>query len=69
MARNEALINYLWNGLRYSDAVSGWAGGALAHPEFGSSITLFQPRGGADYTHHITDCPPGFENLTALLVV
>ena len=29
-------------------------------------LTLFQPSG-ADYAHHITDCPPGFENLTASL--
>ena len=44
-----------------SDAVSGWAGWAL-----GVQLTLFQPRG-ADYAHHITDYPPGFENLTASL--
>ena len=32
----------------------------------GVHLTLFQPRG-ADYAHHITDYPPGFENLTASL--
>ena len=41
-----------------SDAVSGWAGRALAHLEahleFGS--------------HQITACPPGFENLRASLL-
>ena len=37
-----------------SDAVSGWV---LAHPEIESS----------DYAHHITACPPVFENLTASL--
>ena len=34
----------------------------------GVQVTLFQP-GGADYAHHITACPPGFENLTASLRV
>ena len=28
-----------------SDAASGWAGWALAQPEFGSSVTLLQPGG------------------------
>jgi hypothetical protein len=32
----------------------------------GAQLTLFQPWG-ADYAHHITDCPPGFENLAASL--
>jgi hypothetical protein len=48
---------YKCNEIKASDAASGWAGWALAHPEFGSS----------DYAHHITACPPGFENLTASL--
>ena len=52
--------------LRSSDAVSGWAGCALAHPEFGSSVNLI-PTKGADYAHHITACQPGFENLTTSL--
>ena len=30
----------------------------------GVQLTLFQP-GGADYAHHITACPPGFEILAA----
>ena len=37
---------------------------AKAHPEF--QLTLLQP-GGPDYAHHITACPPGFENLVASL--
>ena len=51
---------------QYSDAASGWAGWALAHPEFGSSVNPITTRG-ADYAHHITACPPGFENLTVSL--
>ena len=53
--------------LLYSDAASWWAGWALAHPEFGSSVNLIPPRG-ADYAQHSTACPPGFENLTASLL-
>ena len=52
--------------LIFSDAASGWARWALAHPEFGSSVNPIATRG-ADYAHHITACPPGFENLTASL--
>jgi hypothetical protein len=33
---------------------------------FGSSVNPITARG-ADYNHHITACPPGFENLTASL--
>ena len=29
----------------YSDAASGWAGWALAHPEFGSSVNPITTRG------------------------
>jgi hypothetical protein len=50
----------------YSDAASGWAGWALAHPEFGSSINPIKTRG-ADYAHHITASPSGFENPAASL--
>ena len=32
----------------------------------GGQLTLFQ-QGGQIYAHHITACPPGFENLTASL--
>ena len=49
-----------------SDAVSGWAGWALAHLEFGSSVNPF-PTMGTDFSHRITACPPGFENLVASL--
>ena len=45
---------------------SGWAGWALAHPEFGSSVNPITTRG-ADYAHHITASPPGFENPAASL--
>ena len=47
-----------------SFAASGWAGWALAHPEFGSSVNPITTRG-ADYAHHITASPPGFENPAA----
>ena len=50
-----------------SAAASGWAEWALAHPEFGSSVNLITTRG-ADYAHHITASPPGFENLAASLI-
>ena len=49
-----------------SAAASGWAGWALAHPEFGSSVNPITTRGG-DYAHHITASPPGFENPAASL--
>ena len=49
-----------------SDAASGWAGWALAHSEFGSSVNPITTRG-ADYAHHITASPPGFENPAASL--
>ena len=49
-----------------SDAAIGWAGWALAHPEFGSSVNPITTRG-ADYAHHITASPPGFENPAAAL--
>ena len=49
-----------------SDAASRWAGWALAHSEFGSSVNPITTRG-TDYAHHITVCPPRFENLAASL--
>ena len=49
-----------------SDAASGWAGWALAHLEFGSSVNPITTRG-ADYAHRITASPPGFEYLPASL--
>ena len=49
-----------------SAAASGWAGWALAHPEFGISVNPITTRG-ADYAHHITASPPGFENPAAAL--
>ena len=47
--------------------VRGGAGSASASPEFGSSVTLFQPDG-ADYAHHITGSNPEFGNLTTALL-
>ena len=52
--------------VQISNAASGWAGWALAHPEFGSSVNPITTRG-ADYAHHITASPPGFENPAASL--
>ena len=49
-----------------SDVASWWAGWALAHPEFGISVNPITTRG-ADYAHHITASPPGFENPAAAL--
>ena len=40
--------------------------GGLAHPDFGSSVNPITTRG-ADYAHHITASPPGFENPAAAL--
>ena len=40
----------------HSDAVSRWAGWALAHPEFGVSVNPIPTGGGGDYAHHITAC-------------
>ena len=45
-------------------AVMPLVGGALAHPEFGTSVNPITTRG-ADYAHHITASPPGFENPAA----
>ena len=44
------------------DVFSGGCWGALALPELGVLLTLFQPEG-ADYAHHISASTPGFENL------
>ena len=55
------------NSSQGSAAASGWAGWALAHPEFGSSVNPITTRG-ADYAHHITASPPKFENLAASLI-
>ena len=45
---------------------SRWAGWALAHLEFGSSVNPITTRG-VDYAHPITASPPGFEKLAASL--
>ena len=46
-----------------SDAISGWAGWALAYPKFGVLVNPIPTRG-ADYAHHIAACPPGFDLWT-----
>ena len=51
-----------------SAAAGGWAGWALAHPEFGSSVNPITTRG-TDYDLHITASPPGFENPVASLIL
>ena len=51
---------------KYSAAAIGWAGWALAHPEFESSVNPITTRG-ADYANHITASPTGFENPAASL--
>ena len=38
----------------------------MAHLEFGGTVNPYPARG-ADYAHHSTDCPPGFEKLMASL--
>ena len=54
-------------GGNYSDAARWWAGWALAHSEFGSSVNPITTRG-AVYAHHITASPPGFEIPAASLL-
>ena len=61
LADKEVKIYYI------NDAASGWAGWALAHLEFGSSVNPIATRA-ADYAHHITASPPGFENQGASLI-
>ena len=58
------MVFFSW--ISSSDTASGWAGWALAHPEFGSSVNPITT-GGADYTHHSTASPPRFENPVASL--
>ena len=41
---------------------------AKAHPEFGSLVNPITTRR-ADYAHHITTSPPGFENPAASLLL
>ena len=49
-----------------SDAAREWAGWALSHPEFGSSVNPITTR--ADYAHHITASSPGFEKPSYISV-
>ena len=46
--------------------LAGGQGGSLVHTEIGSSVNPIATRG-ADYAHHITASPPGFENPAASL--
>jgi hypothetical protein len=46
--------------------VIGWTGWTLAHFEFWVSVNPISTRG-ADYTHHINACLPGYEKLTTSL--
>ena len=46
--------------------VPGGAGGAMAPPDFGKSVTLSQP-GGTDYAHLFTTGTPGFSDLPTAL--
>ena len=55
-----------WDLVTFSAAASGWAGWALAFPEIWSSGNPITTRG-ADFAHHITTSPPGFENPAASL--
>ena len=55
--RNRVLNEFSFSTVRVSDAASGWAGWALAHPEFGSSVHPIPTRG-ADHAHHITILVP-----------
>ena len=52
----------------FSAAASGWAGWAVAHPEFWGSVNTITTKG-ADFAHHITASPPGFENPAASLLL
>ena len=47
--------------------VPGCAGCAMAHPDFGNQLTLFQP-GGTDYALLITTGTAGFSDLPTALV-
>ena len=63
----EKTNNQTLDAIHTSAAAGGWAGWALAHPEFGSLVNPITTRG-ADYAHHITASPPGFENPAAALL-
>jgi len=54
------------NQQKCSADASGWAEWALAHPEIWSSVNPITTRG-ADFAHHITASPNGFENPAASL--
>ena len=62
------IANCYLNMMHESDAASRWAGWALVHPEFGSSVNPIPTRGQIiSTTLLVAGCPPGFENLTASL--
>ena len=66
LEENSQSSRYIRLYIRLNDAVSGWAGWALARLEFGVSVNSF-PTKGADYTHLFSACPPRFEILTSSL--
>ena len=61
-------VSAIWHFLTLCklSSVMPLAGGL--NPEFGFSVNPIPTRG-EDYAYHITDCPPGFKNLTASLVI
>ena len=66
-----SLTDFSWNvdvqrATHIRAVVSGDAGGALASPEFESSVNPI-PIQLAEYAHHITASTPGFENLKTAL--
>ena len=50
-----------------TDLTNIWGASGLPGPPVPASL-LLQP-GGADYAHHITASPPGFENPAASLIL
>jgi hypothetical protein len=50
----------------FSVGGSGWAGCAAAYPLFCRSVTLLQPRGGAEYAHHSNSCTPMVQFASAI---
>ena len=65
---HEKLVERRVNG-RYYVALMPLAGGQGPPVIWGYSQPYSNqvPADGADYAHHITACPPGFENLTTSL--
>ena len=61
------LNEMLWFGLYLNSGLSQVGGWGVPPTQFlADQLTLSQP-GGADYTHHITTCHPGFSDLATAL--